>query len=55
MLDVAFTIITPIILGFLLGMYIDNKLHAKYPIWTMSLAVLGIIIGLYSVCKRYMK
>ena len=55
MLDVAFTIISPIFFGFLLGMYLDSKFHFKYPIWTMCLSVLGIILGIYSVCKRYMK
>ena len=55
MLDITFTILTPIFLGFLAGYYLDKYLASKIPIWTILFTVLGVIIGMWSVYKRYGK
>ncbi|MCX6154647.1 MAG: AtpZ/AtpI family protein [Candidatus Kapabacteria bacterium] len=49
-LNLGFQLVTPILLGALLGWWID-KGKPGTPLWTLILSVLGIIIGFYSFFK----
>jgi hypothetical protein len=53
MIDITFTLIVPIILGVITGNYIDQKASLHFPIGTVSLAMLGMVVGMWSVYKRY--
>jgi F0F1-type ATP synthase assembly protein I len=55
MSDIAFSLISPIILGFIVGHYIDRHYHSNFPIWSISLTFLGIIVGMWGIYKRYIK
>jgi len=55
MLDISFYILVPIFVGFFAGYYLDKYLGFKYPVMTISLTILGIFTGMWSVFKRYMK
>lgn len=51
-MDIAFSLLTPILLGAILGSRLDGG--KDFPIWTISLCVLGMITGFWSIYKRYM-
>ncbi|MDD3149286.1 MAG: AtpZ/AtpI family protein [Candidatus Gastranaerophilales bacterium] len=53
MSDIAFSLLIPIVLGFFVGNYIDNKTMSEFPIWTVALTILGIITGMWSIYKQY--
>lgn len=55
MLDMAFSLVVPVVLGFFAGQYLDRKFPSSFPIWTISLTLLGIITGFWSIYKRYIK
>ncbi|MFH0702403.1 MAG: AtpZ/AtpI family protein [bacterium] len=53
MMDIAFSLVVPVILGFFLGHYLDVKYSNKFPLWTVVFILIGIITGLWSVYKNY--
>lgn len=55
MLDIAFTLIVPILLGLYAGMWLDKKLHFKFPLFTIGGFLIGMVSGFYSVYKRSIK
>jgi len=55
MIDIASSIVVPIILGFMVGRYFDNLTHSKFPLWTLVFSFLGFITGMWSIYKRYIK
>jgi len=55
MTDIAFSIVVPIIVGFIAGRYLDNLTHSKFPLWTIIFSLLGFITGMWSIYKRYIK
>lgn len=55
MSDIAFSLITPLIMGVFIGMYLDKHHAGKIPVWTVTLTILGIITGFWSVYKRSFK
>jgi len=54
LIDVAITLMMPIIIGFFLGLYID-KLLSTTPLIAIIMSILGIFAGFYIVYKRYTK
>ena len=55
MSDIAFSLVIPVIAGVLLGSYLDGIYHSKIPVWTIACSVLGIVTGMWSVYKKYIK
>ncbi|MCA9798499.1 MAG: AtpZ/AtpI family protein [Cyanobacteria bacterium HKST-UBA06] len=49
--DVAVQFILPILVGFVLGHYIDGAQHTT-PLWTLSLGILGLFMGFGGLAKR---
>jgi F0F1-type ATP synthase assembly protein I len=52
-MDITFSLITPIFLGFLAGQYFDKHAGGDFPLWTIVCTFLGVIIGMWSIYKRY--
>lgn len=50
-MDIAFSLITPILLGAFIGYHLD--LGKEFPFWTIILSILGMLTGFWSVYKRY--
>lgn len=48
--DLGFTIAIPIVIGAVLGSFLDNKLNTS-PKLTLSLIMLGLFISLYNIYK----
>jgi len=55
MTDIALLLITPIILGFIIGRYLDNIFHLKIPWLTITFSLLGVMTGMWSIYKRYIR
>lgn len=55
MLDITFTLLVPIFLGFFAGYYLDKRLNNEVPVWTIAFTVLGVVVGMWSVYRRYGK
>lgn len=55
MLDISFSLVVPVILGFFIGRYFDTKYSLSFPVWTIVGTILGIITGMWSVYKRYIR
>ncbi|MDD3419380.1 MAG: AtpZ/AtpI family protein [Candidatus Gastranaerophilales bacterium] len=51
-MDIAFSLLMPILLGAFIGHKLDQP--GNFPIWTVSLSVLGMMTGFWSVYKRFM-
>jgi F0F1-type ATP synthase assembly protein I len=51
----AIQMLVPIIVGFFLGMKIDNYLQNKIPLCTLILGLSGIAIGIYLAIKDFIK
>ena len=47
--SIGFLLITPIILGAYLGRWLDDRLHGYSVHWTLSLIVLGVVVGAINV------
>jgi F0F1-type ATP synthase assembly protein I len=54
LIDIAVKLMTPVILGFFLGLYIDKQISTT-PMLAIILAFLGIFGGIYIVFKQYNK
>lgn len=50
-MDVALQLVLPIIVGFVLGQWIDGQAH-QYPLWTLVLGFGGIVMGFGGLMKR---
>jgi len=50
-MDIAFSLLTPTLLGAFIGSKLDSGNH--FPLWTITLSILGMIVGFWSVYKRY--
>lgn len=50
-MDIAFTLLGPILLGAFIGQKLDSS--EGFPKWTISLSFLGMMTGFWSVYKRY--
>ena len=55
MLDIAFTLVVPVVLGYFIGHYFDNLQHLSFPVWSITGVILGVITGMWSVYKRYIR
>lgn len=55
MTDIAFMLIMPIVFGFLIGHYLDGISSLKFPLWTIIFVILGVLTGMWSVYKRYIR
>ena len=53
-IEIAVKLLTPIVLGFFLGLYID-KLISTVPLIAIITAFLGMFAGMYLVYKQYNK
>lgn len=53
MLDIPFTLMIPMFLGFMLGQYIDKQTASSFPTWTLVCFFMGMITGFWSVYKKY--
>jgi ATP synthase protein I len=51
----AFQIAATIIIGLFSGKWIDSKIHLKFPVFTVSLTILGVFLGLYFVLRDLLK
>ncbi len=51
----AFQLGAVILCGTLIGKYIDQQLEADKPYFTLLLALLGVVVGLYSVLKDFIR
>lgn len=49
-LNVGFYLVTPLILGVFLGLYIDTKFHTK-PVFTLIGVFLGVVSTFYNLWK----
>lgn len=52
-MDIAFSLIVPIILGFFVGQHFDKQAGGDFPTWTITCTIIGAITGMWSVYKRY--
>lgn len=50
----AFQLAAAIFLGTMIGKYIDGKLNLEKPYFTLLLALLGVIAGLYVALKDFL-
>jgi len=55
MTDIAFTLVIPVIVGFLIGYGLDNLLHNRFPVFTLGMVLLGMGAGMWSVYKKCLK
>ena len=51
----AIQMLVPIIIGFFVGMKLDNYLQNKLPIFTLILGLTGIAGGIYLAIKDFIK
>lgn len=54
LIEVAVTMLLPIVIAFFLGLYID-KLLSTTPIIAIIMALLGVFAGFYIMYRRYNK
>lgn len=47
-MNIGYMLVIPMLLGVLLGIYLDTKFHTK-PLFTVGLIVLGAIISIYNL------
>jgi|GEM_PF-3508682 len=52
MWDIPFRLLASIILGFFIGMSIDNYLSMDAPVFTIICSMLGLIGGIWSCIKK---
>jgi len=50
-LDLAFSMVSPMIFGLFFGLYLDKVLHTQ-PLFMLSLTLLGIATGFWSILKQ---
>lgn len=50
-MDIAFTLLGPVLLGAFIGQKLDTP--GRFPKWTVILSFLGMATGFWSVYKRY--
>ncbi|MEI7473240.1 MAG: AtpZ/AtpI family protein [bacterium] len=55
MLDISFTLLGPIIIGFFAGSLIDKSFGLKFPIISIVSSFFGFFVGVYAVYKKYIK
>lgn len=48
----AFTLAGAVVLGVLLGQYIDERVGNETPYWTAGLSLLFLLVGMYSVLRE---
>jgi ATP synthase protein I len=51
----AFQIAGPIIMGVLVGGWLDKKFPMKFPVFTTSLTILGVFAGVFLVIRDVLK
>jgi len=51
----AIQMMAPIVIGFFVGMKIDNYLQNKLPVCTLILGLSGIATGIYLAIKDFLK
>ncbi|MGD9579815.1 MAG: AtpZ/AtpI family protein [Vampirovibrionia bacterium] len=54
LIEIAIKLLTPIVLGFFAGLYID-KLISTTPLIAIIMAIAGMFAGMYIVYKQYTK
>lgn len=52
MWDIPFKLIASIVLGFFIGMSIDNYLSMEAPVFAVIFSILGLIAGVWSCIKK---
>jgi F0F1-type ATP synthase assembly protein I len=52
-LNSGFQLITPILIGILIGHRMDRGL--EFPLWTLVLSIIGIALGLYGFISTVLK
>lgn len=52
MFDLPFRLLSSLIIGFFVGMAIDNALSLDAPIFTITFSILGLIGGIWSCIKK---
>ena len=51
----AFQIAGPIVVGLFAGKWLDAKLSMKFPVFTASLTVIGLFLGVYLIIRELLK
>jgi ATP synthase protein I len=51
----AFQIAATIIIGLFTGKWLDTKFPMKFPVFTTSLTILGVFLGIYFVIRDLLK
>jgi ATP synthase protein I len=52
---IAFQMIIIVIAGVYAGIWLDEKLNLKKPIFTLVLSFLSVILSMYSVIREFLK
>ncbi|MGE3723992.1 MAG: AtpZ/AtpI family protein [Candidatus Sericytochromatia bacterium] len=50
-LDLAISMVSPMIFGLVVGLYLDKVFHTP-PVFMLSLTLLGVATGFWSIIKR---
>jgi F0F1-type ATP synthase assembly protein I len=48
-------LVTPVLLGALVGYWIDSSSHNAKPIWTIILSSIMIVVGLYLFIRQFLQ
>ena len=49
-INVGYSLVTPILIGVIVGLTLDNKFHSK-PVFTVSFIFLGMVSSFYNLFK----